>query len=172
MARVLSAWDCHKQRTVIVPDYHHKPNLDKAIYLDIDGVLNQFGGDKAFEPSCMAEFNRIVETTRASVFLCSSWRNLIPSYFSIDGFAYMMWTHGFTRPAFLRDTIDAVASLANRGRQIEMHAAYRGIKNVVILDDMPWEFGPSFAERFLRIDSGRGLTEEIADRAIALLGRD
>lgn len=69
------------------------------IFLDIDGVLNNLNvhaeGKVYIKPECMAQLNFILQETKANLVISSAWRYLIvPETMTLDGFKYMLTTHG------------------------------------------------------------------------------
>lgn len=72
----------------------------KLIFLDIDGVLNGHKFCKAaqstgIDPTRVRELNRIVRRTGAAVVLSSAWRYMVHGKaMTLDGFGYMLRTHG------------------------------------------------------------------------------
>jgi hypothetical protein len=74
--------------------------MEKILFLDIDGVLN----DHAFcevaqsctiKPQCMGHLNQIIHSTGCSIVLTSAWRYIIHGGdMTLKGFEYMLRTHG------------------------------------------------------------------------------
>lgn len=153
----------------------------KLIFLDLDGCINNrttmdrfpsFDEDSIYvvEPSCMKALNRIMEETGAMVVVSSTWRfqwparSLMQMALSARGF------HGLVEGCTPR-----LPGEVTRGREIQAwlndHNGPRQWPNpkfVVIDDDS--DISP-FEDRFVHTNFEFGLTEEDADKAIALLGK-
>ena len=82
-------------------------NMEKYIFLDIDGVLNthksmvlpmMIDNHQQFDPACVEALNNIIQATDAKIVITSSWRNALGSdeenlmwmrvIFTVRGFKY------------------------------------------------------------------------------------
>lgn len=154
--------------------------MERIIFLDIDGVLNDWERswcdvpdyNPEIVPRCVQSLNKIIRATEAKLVLSSSWRNLITSgHFSLVGFERMLRTHGVngyllghTRvngddfrwqeiAAWLRDP------MAPKEKRIT-------IKRYCILDDDADAFG---GRPGVQTAGGIGLTDSDAEVAIEIL---
>lgn len=147
----------------------HVELKSKIIFLDCDGVLNKacLGADKRyFHPDCFRAFQRIVRETGAKVVLSSSWREF-PDWYEmlVDFFAVI----GI-------EIVDKVPVLGIGTRESEidrwMSENLASLGEWVVIDD--WDMSESFPGHFVHTCSpgSIGLTEELADAAIGILGKD
>jgi hypothetical protein len=162
------------------------------IFLDMDGVLNDktqlesgFYGSK---PECVAQFNRILRTTSAEIVLSSAWRYMIPEAMTLQGFTYLLLTHGVAcrtkveLPAFPDDLLIGTTcrdeDLSPRGQQIRHWLnECGGRRPYVVLDDGgqnpdgTWsDMGIADAGHPVVWTDGKvGMTAVDADRAIQIL---
>ena len=153
----------------------------KTIFLDIDGVLNNRDylssvRKKAtyknpideLEPRCIGLLNRIIRETRAVVVITSTW----------------LWAFGFEKVrGFLSQAgIDKdvpllrIKDLGRSSRYYKemgiIHRLSHGVDAFVILDDDELKYPDHVAEHFIRTSFEEGLTEEAAEKAIEILGRE
>ena len=147
----------------------------KVLFLDIDGVLvnkrslaerNQMGRSVA-DPACIASLNRIVEATGCKVVLSSSWRfcGLQEMNRILEFWGCKFQLHGMT-PDLTRKQ-DTLYVGVPRGREIEEWLRTSQVDSFVILDDDA-DMEP-LAPHLVRTVFEHGLTNELADAAIALL---
>lgn len=145
----------------------------KAIFLDIDGVLNdheqQDNGYCTIKPECAVRFNRILRAVPDSrIVISSAWRYLILNGgMALYGFESLLLTHGV-------DCFNKVAGHtradANGGEPFERVAEIleyvdeNDVELFVVLDDMDLKI-----ENLIRTNGNVGLTDADADRAIAIL---
>ena len=162
-------------------------NMDKIIFLDIDGVLNVYaeGRDEfgsTFHKHLEDNLRWIIEETGAKIVISSTWR--------IDGLKRMqeMWEKrglpgeviGVTPTE--TDVVDSGTcefyDLVDRGHEIQQYINDNGIECYVILDDDN-DMLPSQRNNFVRtannidhpdcVDIGYGLTRKCSGRAIEIL---
>jgi hypothetical protein len=140
----------------------------KIVFCDIDGVLNnptcysrRTANGTPADPKCIAALNRILRTTGARIVLSSTWR-IDGVEFCNDRFAE--W--GVADPIF---DITPQMDYKPRGHEIDawLKARQGEIESFVILDDTS-NMDPHL-DRLVLTQEGWGLTEEDADRAIAIL---
>lgn len=147
--------------------------MTKIIFLDIDGVLNRLGTDRrtrvrfrgfiGMDPELVERFNKLVETTGASVVLSSTWR------------MSDTWREDMRQNGITCDFIDRTPYLRNgdgihleRGEEIDMWICQwltedltRELDAYAIIDDDA-DMMPS--QPLFKTDYAEGLTQEIADR--------
>lgn len=144
----------------------------KIIFLDIDGVLNyskcwkreenKEKGTLIWDKDCISQLNRIVKETGAKIVISSTWRLYKDHY---DAILNQMNIEG--------EIIDKTIALRNidseRGDEIEdWLSKHPEVKKFVILDDdddMKHLFPFLIQSDFM----GKGLTKELADKAIEML---
>ena len=150
----------------------------KAIFLDVDGVLNSrtffdrvhkengidIFREKILDKSCITNLKRIVDETGADIILSSSWR-IIPTL--VETLRKQLGDFGMT-------IIDSTKSLCckERGDEIkewlDRHPEYTAF--VVLDDDSDMT---AVMDHFVQTRYwGRGLTAELADKAIEILHKD
>jgi hypothetical protein len=153
------------------------------IFLDIDGVLNDF--EQSWSPTrnyrpeilprCVKALNRIVDEARASLVLSSAWRNLIlAGHMSVSGFGVMLRTHG-VRGELLGHTRADIGD-EERWQQISdwLKSPQRccgrpvEVSRYCILDDRHEAFG---GRPGIHTNGGHGLTMAQARRAIRILSK-
>lgn len=145
----------------------------KIIFLDVDGVLNyskcwtrkenQGKGTLIWDKDCISQLNRIVKETGAKIVVTSTWRLYKDHY---DAVLNQMNIEG--------EIIDKTVDLRNfdnaeRGDEIEAWLSkHPEVEKFVILDDesdmkhlLPFLIQSDFNKK--------GLTKELADRAIKML---
>ncbi len=154
----------------------------RIVFLDIDGVLNT---DRAarmnqdpnrldFDRAALEQLKKIIVETGAEIVVTSTWR----IHRETGGF---LWTELLRNLAEvgLEDTIiditpvlDDALRTRDRWKEIEdwLKRQEQPIDSYVILDD-EWEMG-ELNNRFIRCLSYRGITSEIAQQAIRLLGTE
>lgn len=147
----------------------------KLIFLDIDGVLvtaktlkGRSGLRAVADPPCVDALNRITFVTEAKLVISSSWRfcgleemRLILKYWGVTGEVI-----GIT-PDLTRKVI-GVYSAVPRIREIcaWLQAECDDARWIAIDDDDDME---GYQEHLVQTVFETGLTEELADRAIAML---
>lgn len=153
-----------------------------VIFLDIDGVLSDSEflnaseaalldfNAKRINPVCVERLNRIVNTTGAMVVISSSWRIVV----RLPDIRGMLNERGFVGKV-ISATPNLTKPLRIRGDEIsawlkESPRGYRADK-FVILDDGS-DMGPDLLPYLVKTDPGVGLTDDDADRAIAILNME
>jgi hypothetical protein len=163
--------------------------VNKLIFLDIDGVLNDrtidpASGSCTLLPRCVASFNRLLGATDAKVVISSAWRYMVlKGAMTQRGFAHMLRTHGVSREIEerLAGCTCSDEEAPTRGGQIAHYLGGRAdlcrrfqthpaAFSLVVLDDCPagMDFAP-FADRVVRTDPAVGLTDALAARAAVML---
>jgi hypothetical protein len=167
--------------------------MPQTIFLDIDGVLNNYrtyyGWDSElysprseeieaqypttlFSRECVANFNRIIETTAAHIVLSSSWRwQIYQGNMSLEGFEVMLRSHGLR--GYLVGATPRIG-FWNRGEEIKAYIQENPIINeygYVILDDDTDVLSCYGLDRAVMTRPADGLTKEDSDRAIEILKR-
>jgi HAD domain in Swiss Army Knife RNA repair proteins len=159
----------------------------RTLFLDIDGVLNSHKyfiatmeerKEKAWDldqddrweamldPECVARLDRIVRETGAQVVISSTWRILNP-YERVEAF---LRTKGFTGKVIGATTTSyglVHDRKTERGDQIAHWLAHTPAESFIILDDDSDMAGVS--HRHIKTTYDTGLTDEQADKAIAML---
>jgi hypothetical protein len=136
----------------------------KIIFLDIDGVLNnqsllQAGGIHTIEPSMVAILKRVVDATGAEIVLSSTWRILAENRRMVQQ-ALRQFGMRFidTTPNMRGDRCDEIRDWLARHPSIESFA--------ILDDDMYAGIDGHLCQTSFYV----GLTDEIADKAIGILG--
>ncbi len=148
-------------------------NSCKIVFLDIDGVLNRkvFNGlsqSTSIEPKCVGHLNRVLIETGAAIVLSSAWRYmLIRGALTLDGFDYLLRTHGVVAGRLVSWTCSDEEE-KERGWQIHRWRNRIGhTGKYVVIDDL--DLGISQLHPFVHTDGEVGLIESDADEAIRLL---
>lgn len=165
----------------------------KAIFLDIDGVLNYTqwyydernpgnlnGQEGDIDPMCVERILRIVKETGAKVVISSDWR------ISWEGTLVRLERMGLTRDIVIdktpeliwqqisRDELSAYDDNGfcyaySRGREIDMWLeAHPECTNYTIIDDRT-DFTDEQGPHFVHVNSYCGITDDNADIAIMIL---
>ena len=165
----------------------------KAIFLDIDGVLNYTqwyydernpgnlnGQEGDIDPMCVERILRIVKETGAKVVISSDWR------ISWEGTLVRLERMGLTRDIVIdktpeliwqqisRDELsayddDGFCHAYSRGREIDMWLeAHPECTNYTIIDDRT-DFTDEQGPHFVHVNSYCGITDDNADIAIMIL---
>jgi hypothetical protein len=111
----------------------------KIIFLDIDGVLNSFGGNwqgeyEELDRKCIENLNILIENVKdVKIVISSTWRIL----HSLVCLREIMIKWGFKYPQLI---IDKTPRLSREKRGIEiyewkLYGKYKYIDNFIILDD-------------------------------------
>lgn len=158
------------------------------IFLDIDGVLNNHAalrdGINSIDRQNMEQLNILVRATGAKIVISSAWRYMIlGGAMTIDGFRYMLMTHGLTSEAKIIGHTVSDEQVSERGEQIReyLHVFFnRGAApQYVVLDDgseEPQAGRPTLSaslrghgHRWILVDGERGLSAPDVERAVAVL---
>ncbi|MFA6234131.1 MAG: HAD domain-containing protein [Bacteroidota bacterium] len=149
--------------------------MDKLLFLDIDGVLNNRASlvelpQDAFDPKCVAALNRITDTTGALIVVSSVWRYTYKMRTEMQG---CLRSRGVTGK--VKGCTPRLSGIKTRGDEIRAWletnidaGIINGDVQFVVIDDSS-DITP-FEYCFVQTSPETGLTEEGADRAIALLG--
>ena len=152
---------------------------DSIIFLDFDGVLNteQYQSRLAvdgkpkkdawgplFDPRAVGNLRKIIESTRASIVISSSWR-----YIHRLGSLRMMWEIR-ELPGEILDTLPCGATYISRGEDIDSWLNQHGQPNYVIIDDLD-DFYPSQHDRYIEINPIVGISTVDVEKAITILNR-
>ncbi|WP_368039976.1 HAD domain-containing protein [Sphingomonas bacterium] len=161
--------------------------LQPVVFLDIDGVLNltkvawrtvevprsrgpgrpgkpgarKLVWEREFRREPVQQLDRLLEQTRASLVLSSSWRLQLGVRTVLEGFGVQGPWHEVWRT----DDLDG-----GRGAQIERWLAANGRPRHVILDDWPHELHGHWGQVVLT-NNQTGLTRELANEAREKLHR-
>lgn len=146
--------------------------MNKILFLDIDGVLNDHhpmsNNYCSIKRECAENFNKILSHHMdLKIVISSAWRYLIvKGSMTIKGFEQMMLTHGLEcHNRFIGYTEADTEQVQRREDQILNYVKDNNIKNYVVLDDLPLEL----SEKFVRTDGNVGLTLANAQLVINLL---
>lgn len=151
--------------------------MDKIIFLDIDGVLNDHrklkNGYCGIRRRCVGHFNSLIKRTEARVVIVSAWRYMmLAGSMTETGFWNMLMTHGVTEKlkiaGFTRSDEDVTES---RAAQVDAWLSDHcgGRPRFVVIDDMDLGY-TRHKHPFVQTVPGIGLTKKDADEACALLG--
>ena len=138
----------------------------KVIFLDIDGVLNNFGlisryGFDYIDEGCVLLLAQVVKSTRAEIVLSSSWRR-------------EEYDLSLAKAALERADLeikDCTPWLNGRARVYEIKQwleEHPGVTKFVILDDD--EDAGFEVDGFFQTDPEVGFTSEIAENVVLYLG--
>jgi hypothetical protein len=141
----------------------------RFLYLDIDGVAIPDRRDSTTISFAMsARLRRILDATDAKIVL-SSHRRIskltVLSLLSAAGFTRHDFADDWATPFLLTPSPDASV----RGQEIAQHLDHNRPAAFAILDDCP--VLPSQAKHFVQTDPNKGLTDDDADKAIAILNQ-
>ena len=147
--------------------------MNKVIFLDIDGVLNNHTkidhelntqGYCSIDPRCALTFNYLLKKTKANVVLSSAWRYMIlKEEMTLKGFNYLLITHGIFCNLIGHTCSDEL--LPERSDQIQSWVHKNlPIHRYVVLDDLTISNHPQ-----VFVDGNRGLTPTNALQAIKIL---
>lgn len=159
--------------------------MEKYIFIDFDGVLNTEKYQKAlysegkktydtygplFDPVAVENLRTILtKVPQAKIVIISSWK--------FEGLDKMLklWKDrelpgevAGISPNLIPESLEDL--LAGKGREVRSWLAQHPASSYVILDDVP-DFLPEQESHYIEIDPRVGITEDIAERAIVILGR-
>lgn len=164
-----------------------KTTTQPFLFIDIDGVLNSHDintyGYNTIHRDKIERLNQIVKATDAEVVISSAWRYMMLAKrpaMTIDGFRYMMMTHGLASFVKVVGHTKSDEEIPERGDQIADYLLTHGMRPYVVLDDgseVPQETTRSMTQslydrhgdRWLVIDGAVGLTDANVAEAIAIL---
>jgi hypothetical protein len=155
---------------------------DSVLFLDIDGVLATAGAFRRrarhpiyrhilFAPECVAELNRITDSTGASIVVSSAWR--IGPEERFRGVVDYLKDQGIKAPVLgrtplLERRVGSIWLHRERGHEIQAWidgSAHRGA--FVIIDDE--DDMVHLSDRLVQTSFETGLTAAHADKAIGIL---
>ena len=155
--------------------------MNKVIFLDVDGVLNDeytlYGphkdGFQGLDPDMCDQFARVVHETKAVVVLSSTWR--IVGGDALEKLERWLADRGVKihshTPALSKGPWGEMR--VSRGTEVQLWLeAYRDEfpgPRILILDDVPDFTRKQLPFLVLTDDRNGGLTQELADKAIAVL---
>lgn len=142
----------------------------KVLFLDLDGVLNdhkpQSNGFCGFTPECVDNLNIILnELPDLQIVISSSWRYMIPSSMTLQGFEYMLLVSGISCKGRVVGSTIRDESIPERADQIKHWLDNNNVEKHLALDDLNWDF-PSRKIVSLQTNSHVGLTKEEAKSII------
>ena len=162
-------------------------NMEKIIFLDIDGVLNTKWGytqmdrntpkDKygySFDPRSVANLKKILDETGAEIVISSSWKSFGLSELEdmwqdrgLPGKLIGITPNSVSDEMLLNADLDHMEIFSIRGMEIKEWLDKHGkkVSHYVIIDDMD-NFLPEQKSHFVQTDPEVGITEEDADMAI------
>lgn len=160
-------------------------NVRKAIFLDIDGVLNKDNGGPKIEECFVRRLAHIVEKTGAEIVLSSSWRrsyanHVNPEYpYQNKDVVLLISMLDKYRLRVMDVTPDLISGPYARPLEIRAWMLEQGnLERFVILDDetfWAWNWLEDYLVCTTHLDgNGKsvcGLTDEDAEKAIAILNR-
>jgi hypothetical protein len=151
------------------------------VFLDIDGVLNDFEQSwvstpdyrPEIVPRCVKAFNQIIRETEARIVLSSAWRHLILfQHMSLHGFQVLLRTHG-VRGELIAHTREDRGDEERWAQIADWLRDPRGkggekvkVDRYAIIDDTSEAFG---GRPGVRTDGAKGLTVANAKRVIRIL---
>ena len=144
----------------------------KAIFLDIDGVLNGMLAPSPMHwnstsPDCIECLNEIIDATGAKVFMISSWVDDV--YFvgnnpKLEQFLYDRGVRQGSIVGFRRQGAKKEEGI------MELVQAHQDLDSFIIIDDNPTILTNEYMKtRYLQTESLDGLTKENVQTAIQML---
>ena len=165
-------------------------NMDKVIFLDIDGVLNtkwwytqmdrNTPKDKygyAFDPRSVANLKKILDETGAEIVISSSWKSFGISELEdmwqdrgLPGKLIGITPNSVSDEMLLNADLDHMELFHIRGMEIKEWLDKHGkkVSHYVIIDDMD-NFLPEQISHFVQTDPEVGISEDDVDKAVRLL---
>ncbi|QPI17840.1 hypothetical protein POP12_048 [Pectobacterium phage POP12] len=137
-------------------------NVGNVVFLDIDGVLNNYKSMGFGEPcdiECARHVRRICTFANADIVVSSTWR-IGNSTYNLQEILYIV---GLNR--VIGRTASNDPSLKDRGDEIKKWIDTYGCNNYVILDDDN-DMLPEQKDNFIHVDGYKGITEEESNYAI------
>lgn len=153
----------------------------KVIFLDIDGVLNNYqtmaltpDGYTGISNGLLKRLSTIVKETNARIVLSSTWKSewdKNESLCSNDG-KYMVKKFRQLGLLIFDKIEDIDNSLSTRGAAIMKYLeSHPEVEEWVVIDDDEFDFNkyPEIMDRFVHTDNLKGLVEDDVQKAIGLL---
>lgn len=152
----------------------------KIIFLDIDGVLNakdsrsRCCGYRGVDDKRVKILAKIVEETKAEIVLTSTWKEYwqktdknrqgdMANYLDKKLEKYNLFIYDKTR-----DSENKV--YFSRGESILNYLQKNPAKKFVIIDDIQFDYDScGLTDKYVKTSKREGLTEELAQKAIAIL---
>lgn len=155
----------------------------KVIFLDIDGVLNNYqtmaltpDGYTGINNGLLKRLSMIVKETNARIVLSSTWKSdwdKDENLCSNDG-KYMVKKFKQLNLLIFDKIEDINDSLSMRGASIMKYLEnHPEVEEWVVIDDDEFDFAkyPNIMDRFVHTDHEKGLTDENVNQAISLLSK-
>lgn len=160
----------------------------KILFLDIDGVLNPQWWERKkpsdkygvpFDPKTVACLEKIIAETGANIVISSSWKNMglsvVQDMWRERGLPGMVID---VTPDYLIESLSCSElnnddALYERGFEIKGWLSLHNdeISHYVIVDDMD-DILPEQQQRFVHTDPNTGMSEDDAEKAIAILNKE
>lgn len=157
--------------------------MTKIVFLDIDGVLvtdDYFRSNKfvlkskstvpyKWTPECCMALNKIEKETNCLYVISSDWR----LHYSLDDMKELFWMYSLNGDKIIGFTGNSRKGMShdlesNRNSEIHSWKDRHRIESWVAIDDMPLNLS-----NFVMVeDTSKGLTLELAEKAIQILNRD
>jgi len=145
--------------------------IDKAIFLDIDGVLALiygfslpesewlWGTAYPFDKQCVAVLNIILERTDAEIVLSSAWRT---DYNLEELHEIFVWNKVSKSPIVTTEYFGGFS----RCKEIETFLLKNSVKKFIIIDDMELDCYP---KQFIHTTMEKGLHSGLVAKIVGLL---
>lgn len=144
----------------------------KAIFLDIDGVLNDSISPGVMHwnstlPDCVNNLNEIIDTTGARIFVISSWVDDVFFVGNNEKLAHFLYERGLKR--------DSISGFRTEGMSkeegiVELIKNNSEIDEFLIIDDNASIVNNEYLKsRHLKTQSLVGLTKEDVQKALSIL---
>jgi hypothetical protein len=152
--------------------------MDKIIYLDMDGVINNrktflIPGKSsiyAYDEILISNLNSIIEEINAKIVLSSTWRLCFKDTNSFNKHLTFIGIYpvciGFTPKP--NECNSWNGSFCNRYIEIKTHIKHNSIDKFVVIDDENKTL-EKFGNAFFKTDFEYGLTKDISDKIIEYL---
>ncbi len=143
----------------------------KVVFLDIDGVLN-YNTSEVFDKNCVSNLVKITKSTGAVVVLISSWRCL---------YMYEQYKNHemlINLEQMFKDNNIVFQDIAPykgdmRSEEVAEYLQEHKVDSFVILDDCDYSYSVNYPNNWVQSWwFEKGLTEELADKAIRILEGD
>ena len=142
-----------------------------TLFLDVDGVLNRCGAsNQGLEQDKVQQLRRIVESSNPDIVVSSTWRRYDHQMERLTELLHSIGANVVgTTPILEFEHSGGIYSAKSRGAEIQAYIDEHGTPlSMVILDDMnDMEHLSPF---LIQTKSFVGLTKEIADKVIGVLG--
>lgn len=151
----------------------------KVIFLDIDGILN-YRGSEFIDTECFNNLKHIINKTNAKIVMISTWRVCMDDEYMRNYIQYQNSTLLEYKKLFLKvfsgnmRWLDIAPDLnEHRSDEIKLWLhQHPEVTSFVVIDDFNVEYDVNFPNNWVRPSYYyRGLTKELANRAIEILNR-